>query len=157
MTLFTVHIPVGAHDPQEIAEKIRLVPEKASFGAFVFGPIWLAAQGAWWAAGGVVLAMVALAGAQILLGLTTGGLLATLLLIQLFIGLEGNQLARAALSQGRLELVDVVKAASADEAEHIALARLIRALSPQAGRPAAQMFMRDADLPGIGLFPGAGG
>ncbi len=157
MTLFTVHIPVGARDPQEITDKIRLVPEKASFGAFLFGPIWLAAQGAWWAAGGVVLAMGALVGAQILLGLTVGGLLATMLLIQLFIGLEGHQLARAALSHGRFEMVDVVKAARADEAEHIALARLISAQSPQQSRPAAPMFMRDADLPGIGLFPGAGG
>ena len=157
MTLFTVHIPVGARDPHEIADKIRLVPEKASFGAFLFGPIWLAAQGAWWAAGGFVLAMGALLGAQVMLGLTAGGLLATLLLVQLFLGLEGRQFARAALSRGRFEMVGVVKAASADEAEHIALARLISAQSPQPSRPAAQMFMRDADLPGIGLFPGAGG
>ena len=157
MTLFTVHIPVGARDPHDIADKIRLVPEKASFGAFLFGPIWLAAQGAWWAAGGFSLAMGVLVSAQVMFGLAPGGLLATVLLIQLFIGLEGHQFARAALSHGRFEMTDVVKAASADEAEHIALGRIIGALSPPQSRPAAQMFMRDADLPGIGLFPGAGG
>jgi hypothetical protein len=107
--------------------------------------------------GGVVLAMGALVGAQNLLGLTAGGLLATMLLIQLFIGLEGQQMARAALSRGRYEMVDVVNAASAQEAEHIALRRQIVAQSPQAARPSAPVFMRDADLPGIGLFPDAGG
>jgi len=157
MTLFTVHIPVGARDPHDIADKIRVIPEKASLGAFLFGPIWLAAQGAWWAAGGALLAMGVLVGAQLLFGLTAIGLLATLLLIQLFIGLEGHQLARAALSHGRFEMTDVVQAANADEAEHLALARIISAQRPQPARPAAQMFMRDADLPGIGLFPGAGG
>jgi hypothetical protein len=101
--------------------------------------------------------MAVLVGAVLLLDVALPGLAAIVLLIQLFIGLEGHQLARTALSHGRFEMTDVVKAASADEAEHIALARIIGAQSPQASRPAAQMFMRDADLPGIGLFPGAGG
>ena len=156
MTLFTVHVPVEARDPQEIADKIRVIPEKASFGAFLLGPIWLAAQGAWWAAGLFVLAMGLLV-AAFMLGLTAGGLVATLLLVQLFIGLEGHQMARAAASRGAFELVDVVNAATAEEAEHVALRRQISASTPQPTRPSAPMFMRDADLPGIGLFPGAGG
>jgi len=101
MTLFTVHIPVGARDPERIAEQVRVVPEKASFAAFLFGPVWLAAQGAWWAAGGFALAMGALLGAQMALDLSAGGLLATLLVIQLFIGLEGHQFARAAAKEHR--------------------------------------------------------
>jgi hypothetical protein len=157
MTLFTVHIPVGARDPERIAEQVRVVPEKASFAAFLFGPVWLAAQGAWWAAGGFALAMGALLGAQMALDLSAGGLLATLLLVQLFIGVEGHQFARAAASRGGFELLDVVQAASADAAEHIALHRLISASTQQPARPAAPTYMRDNDLPGIGLFPGAGG
>ena len=157
MTLFTVHIPVDERDPEVIADRMRLVPEKASLPAFLFGPIWLATQGAWWAAGGFVLGMGGLMGAQIIFGLSPGWLGATLFLIQLFIGLEGQQMARAALSRGRYEMVDVVNAASAQEAEHIALRRQIVAQSPQAARPSAPVFMRDADLPGIGLFPDAGG
>ncbi len=157
MTIFTVHIPTGARDPEEIADQIRLVPEKASLAAFAFGPIWLAVQGAYLAAGGVVLAMAALAGAQVVLGLSAGGLAATLLLIQLFIGLEGHQMVRASASRGRFQLVDVVNAPSAEEAEHIALRRLLSAQNAQPARPVAPTFMRDNDLPGIGLFPGAGG
>ena len=49
MTLFTVHNPVEARDPQEIADEIRVIPEKASLAAFLLGPIWLVAQGAWMA------------------------------------------------------------------------------------------------------------
>ena len=157
MTLFTVHIPVGARDPHEIADEMRLVPEKASFGAFLLGPIWLVAQGARLAAGAWVVAMAVLVGAVLLLDVALPGLAAIVLLIQLFIGLEGHQLARTALSHGRFEMTDVVKAASADEAEHVALARIISESTPQSVRPAAQTYMRDADLPGIGLFPGAGG
>jgi hypothetical protein len=157
MTIFTVHIPTGARDPHEIAEQIRLVPEKASLAAFLFGPIWLAAQGAYMAAGGVAVAMAALVGAQIVLGLSAGGLIVTLLLIQLFIGLEGHQMVRAAASRGRFQLVDVVTAPSTGEAENIALRRLISAQNAQPARPVAPTFMRDNDLPGIGLFPGAGG
>jgi hypothetical protein len=157
MTIFTVHIPTGARDPHEIAEQIRLVPEKASLAAFLFGPIWLAVQGAYLAAGGVALTMAALAGAQVVLGLSAGSLVATLLLIHLFIGLEGHQMARASASQGRFQMVDVIAASSADEAEHIALRRLISAQKAEPARPVAPTFMRDNDLPGIGLFPGAGG
>ena len=52
MTIFTVHMPAGARDPREMAEKIRLIPEKGSLAAFFFGPLWLARQGAWLAASG---------------------------------------------------------------------------------------------------------
>jgi hypothetical protein len=35
MTIFTVHIPKGAREPDALAEEIRLVPESGSFAAFV--------------------------------------------------------------------------------------------------------------------------
>ena len=132
MTIFTVHIPVEARDPERFADQIRLVPEKASLAAFFFGPVWLAAQGAYLAAGGFVLAVIALAASRVFLGL-------------------------AAASRGRSRLVDVVNAATVEEGEHIALRRLISAQTAQPVRPAAPTYMRDPDLPGIGLFPGAGG
>ena len=156
MTIFTVHIPIGARDPEVMAEKIRLIPETASFTAFVFGPLWLASQGAWLAASGFIFAIVALIACQILLGLPAGALLATLALIQLFIALEGHQMARAAASRGRFELVDVINASTVEEAESIALRRLIGAMNQRPVRPAAPGFT-DHDLPGIGLVPGAGG
>ena len=155
MTLFTVHIPVGAHDPQEIADKIRLVPEKASFGAFLLGPIWLAAQGARLAAGAWVVAMAVLVGAVLLLDVAPPGLAAIVLLIQIFIGVEGHQMVRAAASRDRFQCVDVVNARDAEDAESLALRRLIAAQQPT--RPAAPIYRPANDLPGIGLFPGAGG
>ena len=155
MTLFTVHIPVGAHDPQEIADKIRLVPEKASFGAFLLGPIWLAAQGARRAAGAWVVAMAVLVGAVLLLDVAPPGLAAIVLLIQIFIGVEGHQMVRAAASRDRFQCVDVVNARDAEDAESLALRRLIAAQQPT--RPAAPIYRPANDLPGIGLFPGAGG
>ncbi len=157
MTIFTVHIPVEARDPERIADQIRLVPEKASLAAFFFGPVWLAAQGAYLAAGGFVLAVIALAASRVFLGLSAEGVALILCLMQAFIGLEGHQMARAAASRGRSRLVDVVNAATVEEGEHIALRRLISAQTAQPVRPAAPTYMRDPDLPGIGLFPGAGG
>ena len=155
MTIFTVHIPVGARDHEKIADQIRAIPDTVSWSAFLFGPVWLAAQGAWLAASGFALAMAALVSAQIILGLSAGGLLLTLLLIQLFIGLEGRQMARAAIRR-RFDLVDVVNATTAEEAEHIALRRLISSQSARPARPAAPIYMHDGDVPGIGLFPDAG-
>ena len=157
MTIFTVHIPVGARDPQDIADKLRLIPEKASFGAFILGPIWLALRGAYGAAAIFALANLALASAVIFLDLSGPGFAALFALVQLFISLEGPQMARVAASKGRMAMVDVVNAASLEEAESIALRRLIGARSPEHARPAAPTYMRDGDLPGIGLFPGAGG
>ena len=156
MTIFTVHIPKGAREPDALAEEIRLVPESGSFAAFVFGPLWLAAKGAWRAAGGFALAIIALIAAQTALDLPQDAAAATLALIHLFIGLEGRQMERAALGRGRFELVDVVNAANGEEAEHIALRRLVLAANQRPARPAAPGFV-NADLPGIGLFPGAGG
>jgi len=155
MTLFTVHIPVEARDPQEIADKIRVIPEKASFGAFLLGPIWLVAQGAWLATGVWVVAMTGLVGAVLLLGLDPPGLAAVVLLIQVFIGVEGHQMVRGAASRGRFKCVDVVNARNADEAQSEALRRLLAAQQP--ARPSVPMYRPANDLPGIGLFPGAGG
>ena len=155
MTLFTVHIPVEARDPQEIADKIRVIPEKASLPAFLLGPIWLVAQGAYLAVGAWVGMVVALVGAMVLLGLAPAGLAAIMLLIQIFIGVEGHQMVRAAASRGRFTCVDVVNARDAEEAESLALRRLMAAQQP--ARPAAPIYRPANDLPGIGLFPGAGG
>ena len=155
MTLFTVHIPVEARDPQEIADKIRVIPEKASLAAFLLGPIWLAAQSAWVAVGVWVAAVSALVGACVLLGLAPEGLAAVTLLIQIFIGVEGHQMARGAASRGRFKFVDVVNARGSEEAEGEALRRLIAAQQP--ARPAAPLYRPASDLPHIGLFPGAGG
>jgi len=155
MTLFTVHIPVDARDPHDIADEIRVIPEKASLGALLLGPIWLVAQGAWLAAGVWVVAMAMLVGAVILLGLAPPGLAAVVLLIQIFIGVEGHQMVRGAASRGRFTCVDVVNARDAEEAESLALRRLIAAQQP--ARPAATIYRPANDLPGIGLFPGAGG
>ena len=155
MTLFTVHIPVDARDPQEIADRIRVIPEKASVAAFLLGPIWLVAQGAYLAVGVWVGTVAALIGAFVLLDLAPAGLAAVILLIQAFIGVEGHQMARVAASRGRFKFVDVVNARDAEEAEGEALRRLIAAQQPT--RPSAPLYKPTSDLPHIGLFPGPGG
>ena len=155
MTLFTVHIPVEARDPQEIADEVRVIPEKASLAAFLLGPIWLVAQGAWMAVGVWMAVVAALVGAFVLLGLAPEGLAAVILLIQVFIGVEGHQMVRGAASRGRFKCVDVVSARDAEEAQCEALRRLIATQRP--ARPAAPLYRPASDLPTIGLFPGAGG
>ena len=100
-------------------------------------------------------AVSALVGAFVLLGLAPEGLAAVTLLIQIFIGVEGHQMARGAASRGRFKFVDVVNARGSEEAEGEALRRLIAAQQP--ARPVAPLYKPASDLPGIGLFPGAGG
>lgn len=147
MKSYTVHLPLEARDPEMIAGELKVVPDTGSFLAFLFGPLWLMAKGAW---------LWGLAIGVIELGLALlpdpFGLIVNLL-FGILIGLEGHQLVRHAYSRGRWRMVDLVSARDADEAECEALARLLSARSePQAyGLP-----QRPSAPAGIGLFPTAG-
>jgi hypothetical protein len=121
MTIFTVHLPkavyseTGADRPDLLARAV-FVPEKFSWGAFIFGPFWLLSHGLWlaflvWLVAIIVLSVVA---ADFL---TTGIAYTILLAIEFFLGLEGNILRRGKLARRGYRLVDVVIGASREEAE----------------------------------------
>jgi hypothetical protein len=148
MTIFTVHLPVEARDPETIAGEMRLVRDGWSFWAFLLGPLWLMSHRAW-LAGFVVLALI------IALGFLPDPMnVVADLLFSILLGIEGWQLVRLSRSAGGWHMVDVVEASSEDEAARIALTRLLTSMAP----PLAPMQTRARPNVGeIGLFPMAGG
>ena len=73
MTIYTVHLPTEARDPVRIAETLRVIPDRASYAAFAFGPLWLLWHRAYFAVAGWVVAILALVAAVRFLGLTAPG------------------------------------------------------------------------------------
>ncbi len=100
MNIYTAHLRAGRQPV--------LVREGFSWGAFLFGPLWLVAHGAWIAAA-LSLALLVLAGA------TAAGPVAGFGLF-LLLGLFGNDLRRFGLRLGRFELAHVVAGRSRDDA-----------------------------------------
>jgi hypothetical protein len=119
--------------------------------ALAFGPLWLLARGLWLALLGYVVF------AAVVLGLTGAGFLAPGAALalgalgQLFLAVEGRDLALAARERAGRPLVDLVHAHSALEAERVYLERMFRPAppAPRRGAPPAQ-----TDI--IGLFPEPG-
>ena len=108
MKFWTAHVRTGAAPV--------LVREGFSWGALIFGPLWLAAHRAW------IAAVLTLAATVLILALTADGttivLLAALILV---LGLSGHDLHRWSLERRGYLLAQVVAAASEPEA----LARLL--------------------------------
>lgn len=105
MKVWTAHV---AHDQPPV-----LIPEGFSWSAYVFGPFWLAACGAWTMAGLVLAADVALA------ALAPGW---TLWIAAFATGLFGQDLRRLSLYLGGAYSQDHVIAATSEDG---ALVRLL--------------------------------
>jgi hypothetical protein len=143
--LYAIHAPRGGGP-----ESARAARAGFSWAALIFGPLWLLARGLWLALIVYVVLAVGI-GALVSQGWLAPGA-ATLLsaLGHLYLGVEGRALAIFARDRAGRELVDVVHAQSALEAEKIYLERALHPGSATALRvpPAAP------DV--IGLFPEPG-
>ena len=153
MTIFTVHLPRAVQEPAQVAETLRVVPELVSLGAFFYGPLWLARHRAWLALAGWVVAVLALASAVRFLGLPGDGAGLILLLIQLFLAVEGYQIVRTAQSCGRYRMVDVIAASSPEEAEEAFLRRWTSEIPVP---PPVPPLAGPVGLPSLGLFADSG-
>lgn len=104
MRIWTVHLPPTDGAP-------RLLPERFSLFAALFGPLWLLAHGVWWAAAAAL-------GAGLLLGALLPMALAGLggVALALLLGFHGHDLRRAALAGRGWRVAGVVAAADADQA-----------------------------------------
>ena len=110
MRYYTVHLRPGAAPV--------LVPEKFSWGAAIFGPIWLLAHRAW------IAAAIALAIVVAIVALSWGTVTVVLWLAYAWLlGLLGHDLWRWALEGRGYALVHVVAARDAESAQ----ARLLAA------------------------------
>lgn len=106
MRIWTVHLPPAARD-----DAPALVPEGFAWGALLFGPLWLVAHGAWFAAVGWV--AIAVVGGALLPPVLVA---AMVLGIQLLLGFSGRDLVRAELARRGWRLAHVVAATDREAA-----------------------------------------
>lgn len=140
MRIWTVHLPPHAGESAGSPRPIpRLLPERFSWGAVVFGPLWLLARGLWVSA--ILWCAVAVAAVALLPPALVPPALGTL---QLLLGFSAHDLRRAALQQRGWTLLQVVAAPDEDAA----LLRLIDAhphlLAPPPADPADAPDATDA-------------
>ncbi len=127
MSVFTVHLPKAEYSDtgagrSDLLARAAFVPERFSWGAFIFGPLWLLIHGLWlaclvWLVAIVVLSVVAVD------FLTTGVAYSILFAIEFFLGLEGNNLRRGKLTRRGYRFVDVAAGVPREEAERAFFAR----------------------------------
>ena len=116
MTLYTVHLGNELSDLAS-ADRAALVPDRFSLWAAVFGPFWLLRHRAWRALA-LVIALDAAALVLSYLGLVPVAALSPLGWLQaIWLGIEGNDMRRAALERRGMRAVDIVSAANAEAAE----------------------------------------
>jgi hypothetical protein len=176
MRIYTVHAPRTSDMHSRAAgDRVVFVRDGFHIWAFVFGAFWLLYHRLWWALLGYVAVM---AGVSISLGVlrVSGGVsLCVLLLLALLMGLEAASLRRWTLSRGKWGQLDVVAAASEQDAEQRFFDRWTAGrndsttddpMSVERGGPPptrdipGQPFSRPPPPPApgiVGLFPQPGG
>ena len=156
MTIFTVHVPRDPVAPRIFAERVEVIPDAFSWGAFVFGPLWLGWNRLWF---GLTLWFLAIALIWLLgIGrLPFAVLLGLGLLLESLLGLEANGMLASALRKRGLVLTQVVAAGDADASERrffqgSALGRPEDAPAPKSAPPGPSP---QGEF--VGLFPDGGG
>jgi hypothetical protein len=138
MSSFTVHIPNARPGQVAAPEKIVVLRDGFSWGAFLFGPFWLAWRRAWLAALLWTAALVLVAIAAVALGLSAASQCVIALALAVTLGFEGPWLVAWALARKGCPEADLVIGDSIDEAEEVFFRR----------RPASQSSARVEDRPG---------
>jgi hypothetical protein len=159
MAFYTVMTPPEGGDRREEIERVRLVPERFAWGAFLLTGLWLIGRRLWLA---TLLFVVVWAGLIYLsssFGLHPSALPLIYWTIALFLGIEGNDLILRKLARRGWRLADVVEAGSLAEAERRYFERALagEAIGPRAEATAPVAARPSGPLPIIGLFPEAQG
>jgi hypothetical protein len=155
MAIYRVHLPVGASDQAVMAERAKFLREGFCWPAFLFGPLWLLARGLWrplvlWCLGALVVGFAIFYGR---LSDAAGTWL--YLLSTVFLGIEGQSFAAAAMERAGFGLVDIAAGPDRLAAERSFFSRWLAdaAPAPLAARPNTPI----APAHVIGLFPESGG
>ena len=154
MKIYSVHAPATSSAGR--SDRVHFERQGFSWPAFLFGPFWLACRG-FWRALALWCLIAALVGFAVGFGGLSGAAAAGLLLIvELYLGLQGAELADAAMERSGWPLSDVAAGADRIEAERGFFSRHVRE-APQA--PSARQVAASPSTPSavIGLFPEAGG
>lgn len=130
MLTFTAHRKAEVLSHDEAADGVIFVKDGFSWPAFLVPFVWLIWHRLWRALGGYILAVAGLAGVGYLAGLPEGLGTSLGLLLNLYMGLEGNNLRRKALARrGYQEVADIV----AGDGEEAAWRFLVNRMQHQVG------------------------
>jgi hypothetical protein len=147
MTIYTVHL----HDQD--AQAADFVPDRFSWGAFVFAPLWLLWHRLWVPAflWGVVMAIIF----AVPLGLSFFAKEFAAFLIAFLCGLEGNEWRRQKLLREGKPLTDIVSGDTQDDAEIHFFHRWqeTASVSPTPPPASQRTGQVSATEPAFGLFP----
>ncbi len=154
MPIYTVHVPRAAADAFETADRAAFIREGFNGWAFVFGPLFLLRHRAWLAAAVWFVLVIGGGWLAAQLHLPGSARFALLVLLELFVGLEGNTFRRLALGRRGFDFADVVAGSRRADSELAFFRR--REVRPSVAVPAhSARPMRPAAEPDrvIGLFP----
>lgn len=158
MAIYTVHAPPTANAPIEAAERLVIIEEGFSFGAFLVPPLWLLVHRLWVPLAGWIAAVALFVAVGRFAGSGTAILLYAL--VALWLGLEARQIRRWSLEASGWHFIGLVEAGDLDAAERRFLAKWIKAPTimvepPAGGRPDPYSRDREAGDRGevIALFP----
>lgn len=113
MLVFTIFEPPNAApDRLERAERLAFIKDGFTFGAFLLGPLWLAANGLWQALIGYIVGVGGLVAGLDALGVSDTWIGLVLLAIQLGLGFEADALQRWSLMRRGWQLVGTVSGTS---------------------------------------------
>jgi uncharacterized membrane protein len=158
MAVYAVFEPPAGGERLAHAEKIAFVRDGFSWGAFIFGPLWLLWRRLWlpFVVYIVVVGVLSVAVAYLRVGESAGALLA--LLVALLLGLEGPALRRGGYLRRGWRERGIVVGKGLPEAERRFFDQWVNsAASSQLpfGQPSRAMSTLASDI--IGLFPEPGG
>lgn len=146
MARFTIHVPGDAPSREAAFERAVFVRDGWSWGAALFGPLWLMAH-RHWLTGFLALIGLALVLAGIAaLPVVAGAKAAAWLLVAWLFGIEGSSLRRFALRRGGYDEAGVIVGKAGEALEQRAFASLGEVVPPA----------RAAGPSVLGLFPRAG-
>jgi hypothetical protein len=154
MKVYTVHLK-GSQNDLATLERAVFVREGFSWGALIFGPLWLLWKGLWLA----LIVWLALEGALVIwnaFAQPTHSVTAALqILMHLALGFEASQLRCGALARRRFQIAGLVQGRTLMEAER---AFFLGAISMPSNAPAGASIVSHRVHPPemIGLFPSAG-
>ena len=161
MTIFAVHAPTNVGDQAAAADRCAFVRDSFSWGALFFGPLWLIRHQLWFALFGWLAMAALLWSGSYWLGLSAWAVFWSLVVINVFFGLEGGMLRSAALRRRGYELADIVAADRRDDAERIFYPRWLakldnaRAQREPLFRPVTPAAVTTSRERVIGFFPDA--
>ncbi len=131
MTTFTVHAPTGDAEADARADRLVLLPEKASFAAFFVPFLWAPWKRLWWVFAGWIVATIAI---EAVGGFVSASLAAIVSVgFAVWFALAANDLARWTLERRGARLVGIVEARDAEEALVRFVARLADPRRPRFG------------------------